>query len=119
MPDGFFTVDTDEVRAHAGTVEEFGGRVDVAADAGAHLTTLDDAYGLACQPFAQMLVEPQAKGTESIATAAAKLHSFAAKLNDTATDYDECERRLVEVMEDLLESLEDAAASIPDVAGGN
>lgn len=119
MADGFFTVNTDEIRAHADHVEEFGGRADVAADAGAHLTTLDDAYGLACQPFGQMLVEPQSKGTEGLAKAAGLLHRHAGDLGATAEEYEQCEHRIVELIEDLLESLNEVSGTIPGICGGN
>lgn len=118
MTDGF-TVSTEEIRTHAGNVEGFGGRADVAADAGAHLTTLDDAYGLACQPFGQMLVEPQARGTEGLAKAASLLHLQAGKLTASAEEYETCEQRIVDLIEDLLDSLNELSGTIPRVGGGN
>lgn len=118
MGDGF-TVDTEEVRSHAGNVEGFAGRADVAADAGAHLTTLDDAYGLACQQFGQMLVEPQTKGTEGLVKAAGLLHVQADALNASADEYDACEQRVSDLIKDLLERLNDLASNIPQRAGGN
>lgn len=65
MSEGF-EVDPDEVEAHTGTVDGFAGRADTAVGAGAHVAGLDDAYGLFCRPFGELLKDPQQRGVDTL-----------------------------------------------------
>ena len=116
MTDGF-TVDPAQGHAHAATTEGFAGRVDVATDAGAHLSSLNDAYGLFCQSFGQMLVEPQQRGTEALRGSADGLHELSQQLTASAEAYEAAEARIAAIMEALVERLDAAASGIPTVGG--
>lgn len=111
------TVDSAEVRSHAAVTGAFAGRADTAAAAGAHLTTLNDAYGLLCQPFGAMVVSPQARGTEALTGAAKSLHEMADKLTEAAEAYEDTEARIADLMQQLLDQLDAAACLIPTVKG--
>lgn len=111
-----FTVNTDEVRAHAGVTAGFAGRADTAAEAGAHVSTLNDAYGLFCQSFGAMTVEPQERGAQALADCAKKLHELADKLNSSADKYDQQEDKTLERLQQLLDAV-DAAKPAPTFGG--
>ncbi|MBC6449108.1 type VII secretion target [Actinokineospora xionganensis] len=111
------TVNSAEVRAHAAATDAFAGRADTATAAGAHLTTLNDAYGLLCQPFGAMVVSPQARGTEALGGAAKSLHEMSSKLTEAAQAYEDTEQRITDLMKQLVEQLDAAAACIPTVRG--
>lgn len=117
MSDGF-TVNTDQLLDRADTVAGFATRADTAADAGAHVTSLDDAYGLFCQPFAQLLKNPQQRGAGTLAETAANLHQMVTNLQDSAKTYQEAEEKIITVLQALFQMLE-ASAAIPSVRGGN
>lgn len=112
------TVDAAEVREHAAVTDGFAGRADTAAAAGTHLTSLDDAYGLFCQPFGAMLVEPQERGTEALERCAGELHKLTESLNSAADAYEERENETVAVLQELLDKV-DAAADAPALGGVN
>jgi hypothetical protein len=105
-----FAVSAAELRGHAKDVDGFGQRVDLAADAADHLRHLDDAYGLYCQRFGAMLVEPQVKAAQNLALAAAGLHGMADKLRTTADTYVEIDEKLAAVCDRLTERLDNAAS---------
>jgi hypothetical protein len=113
-----FEVDLNEVNSHAGTVAGFAGRADTAADAGAHVTSLDDAYGLFCQPFGQMLKDPQQRGTDTLTETASILQETVTDLQDTARHYEEVERKVLAAIEALLKRL-DRTAEISMEREGN
>ncbi|EWC58480.1 hypothetical protein UO65_6372 [Actinokineospora spheciospongiae] len=112
-----FTVTIGEVLAHAATAEAQAARADVAAEAGAHLSSLDDAYGLFCQPFGQMLVEPQQRGTDAITKAAAALHGLTESLEQAAAEYQAVDEKVTAVLDALVAQLDAAAGMIPSVGG--
>jgi methyl-accepting chemotaxis protein len=116
MPDGF-TVDTAQIHAHAASTQDLAGRADVATDAGAHLSTLDDAYGLFCRSFGEMLVQPQQRGAEALANSADHLHRTVRGLTETAEAYETAEERIAAAMEALVRQLDVAARGIPTVGG--
>lgn len=117
MGDGF-TVNPDEVDTHAGTVDGFAGRADTAVDAGAHVTSLDDAYGLFCRPFGTMLRDPQQRGVDTLTETASQMHDVVTNLRDSAEHYREVEARVVDRIETLLDML-DRVAAAPMARGGN
>jgi uncharacterized protein YukE len=117
MSDGF-EVDPGELDAHAGTVEGFASRADTAVGAGAHVTSLDDAYGLFCRPFGAMLKEPQQRGVDTLTATAEQLHEATGKLRECAQTYRDAEDTITEFIERLVELLEQVD-DIPIVRGGN
>lgn len=116
MSDGF-EVNPEQVRAHSTTVDGFAARADTAVDAGAHVTSLDDAYGLFCRPFGTLLKDPQQRGVDTLTEAAAQMHEMTAGLADCAETYQEAEEQITEMIEALVEALEQVA-QIPNVRGG-
>ena len=117
MSEGF-EVDPDQVEAHSGTVDGFASRADTAVDAGAHVTSLDDAYGLFCRPFGTLLKEPQQRGVDTLSATAEQLHEMTVKLRESAQTYRDTEETITEFIERLVELLEQVA-DIPVVRGGN
>lgn len=117
MHDGF-EVDPGQVESHAGTVEGFAGRADTAVDAGRHVTALDDAYGLFCRPFADLLREPQQRGVDTLAATASVIHDAGTGLRENAEHYQQVEDRVLAAIEALLEMLERTSA-VPVARGGN
>jgi uncharacterized protein YukE len=113
-----FAVTPDEVDAHAGTVDGFAGRADTAVDAGAHVTSLDDAYGLFCRPFGTLLKDPQQRGVDTLTETASQMHDIVTNLNKTAEHYREVEMRVVDLIDELLDKL-DRVAQAPMARGGN
>lgn len=117
MGDGF-TVDSEQLTAQASTVDGFAARADTATDAGRHVTSLDDAYGLLCRPFADLLKEPQQRGVDTLAATSENLHQLVTDLQDTAKTYREAEDKIDAVMQALLAAL-DAVQAPPRIRGGN
>ncbi|GAA3463609.1 type VII secretion target [Saccharothrix longispora] len=117
MGDGF-TVDSAELSAQAGAVGGLAGRADTATDAGRHVTSLDDAYGLLCRPFADLLKEPQQRGTDTLAATAESMRRLVDGLQDSAATYRAAEEKVAAVMQALVRTLE-AVPSAPRVGGGN
>ncbi|WP_158854783.1 type VII secretion target [Saccharothrix deserti] len=117
MGDGF-TVDSAQLAAQAAAVDGFASRADTATDAGQHVTSLDDAYGLLCRPFADLLKDPQQRGVDTLAATAENLHKLVTDLGDTAKTYREAEDKIEAVMKALVATL-DAVPSAPRVRGGN
>ncbi|TQM79352.1 excreted virulence factor EspC (type VII ESX diderm) [Saccharothrix saharensis] len=117
MADGF-TVDSAELAGQAAALDGLASRADTAADAGRHVTSLDDAYGLLCRPFADLLREPQQRGVDTLQATAENLHRLVADLGDTAKVYREAEEKITAVMRALVRSLE-AMSAAPRVGGGN
>lgn len=116
MADGF-EVDPDQVDAHAGTVDGFAGRADTAVGAGAHVAALDDAYGLFCRPFGELLKDPQQRGVDTLTETAKQLHEMTDNLRETAKTYRETEDAIEDFIERLVELLEQVG-DIPIVRGG-
>lgn len=114
MGDGF-TVDSAEVRAHAGVIEQYGAQADVAAEAGAHLATLNDAYGLFCQSFGQMTVEPQQRGADALAKSAQNLHDLSQQVTEVAEAYADVEEKIATIMQTIVEQLD--LIRVPTVGG--
>lgn len=113
-----FAVNPAEVDAHAATVDGFAGRADTAVDAGSHVASLDDAYGLFCRPFGTLLEEPQQRGVETLTETASQLHETVTNLQECAEHYREVETSVVEQIQALLEML-DRVTDVPMVRGGN
>ncbi|MFD0200364.1 MULTISPECIES: type VII secretion target [Saccharothrix] len=117
MADGF-TVDSGELATQAAALDGFAARADTATDAGRHVTSLDDAYGLLCRPFADLLKEPQQRGVDTLQATAENMHELVTGLGDTAKVYREAEEKITAVMQALVRSLE-AVSEAPRVGGGN
>lgn len=98
-------VKVDEIRSHAQKVDGFGDRVGQAADAAAHVASLDDAYGIFCQPFGAMLQEPQQRGVEAIQSSLTALQSMSDKLRQSSDAYESVEEKFGKALQDILEQV--------------
>lgn len=116
MSEGY-EVEPDRVRSHADTVRGFQDRAATAASAGTHLSRLDDAYGVLCQPFGSMLSEPQTRGTEALTRTAEVTGNLADGLTAAAEAYEQLEERIAAMMVKLERSVAEAGAAVPKVAG--
>lgn len=112
-----FTVRIAEIEAHTRTIDAQAARTEVAAEAGSHLTSLDDAYGLLCRPFSDMLTEPQQRGTEALTKAASTLHSLRERVSEAAEAYQDAENEIEALMEALVKQLDAVANGIPSIGG--
>lgn len=114
MSEGY-EVEPERVRAHAETVRDYQDRAAKAAAAGSHLSGLDDAYGVLCQPFGSMLKQPQARGTETLTKTADVTGSLAEGLTAAAEAYEQLEERIADLMVQLARSVTEAGAGVPKV----
>ncbi|MFD4367783.1 type VII secretion target [Rhodococcus sp. NPDC058521] len=105
MSGGELTVKIDEIRSHAQCVSTFGDRVGQAADAAAHVASLDDAYGIFCQPFGMMLQEPQQRGANLIRANSSAVAGMSDRLQKCADSYQEIDEKLGKALQDILESI--------------
>ncbi|SHF82149.1 type VII secretion target [Streptoalloteichus hindustanus] len=112
--DNGFRVDSEQVRGHTGPVGGFAGRAHVAAEAGATLTDLNDAYGLFCIPFGSMLKPAQQRGADALKECAELLDQTVEDLRKVADRYQEAEEREARRMAEILDRLESARPA-PDV----
>lgn len=104
-----FEVDPDQVSAHANTVRGFADRASTATDAGSQLASMDEAYGILCQPFGMMLNSPQQRGTETLAKTEQATTRLAEDLNAAARQYQEMEDKVTDILRQLASAVEGAA----------
>jgi uncharacterized protein YukE len=110
-----YEVEPERVRAHAETVRGYQDRAAKAAAAGTHLSGLDDAYGVLCQPFGSMLNEPQTRGTETLTKNAEVTGHLAEGLTAAAEAYEQLEERIEDLLVQLARSVTEAGAAVPKV----
>lgn len=103
------SVNPEDVNNHATAVAALGERVGTAAAAAAHLSGLDDAYGVFGRPFvanlAQDAQEPAARALEDVATG---LDTLAQKLRQVAEGFAEIDKRNSTDLEKKAEDLKRA-----------
>ncbi|MCP2261532.1 putative conserved protein YukE [Streptoalloteichus tenebrarius] len=109
--DNGFRVDSEQVRSHAGPVGGFAGRAHTAAEAGATVTDLNDAYGLFCRPFAAMLKPAQQRGADALKECAELLDRTVEDLRKVADTYQEAEDKEARRMEEILARLGDVPSA--------
>ncbi|EHK85297.1 type VII secretion target [Saccharomonospora azurea] len=112
-----YRVSPDEVRAHAETVRGFEQRASAAAEAGAHVAGLDDAYGILCQPFGSMVSGPQERGVEALNQAREATARLAENLDAAADAYEEFEKSVVELLEKIGRDVDAARLKTVAVPG--
>jgi hypothetical protein len=113
MSEGF-RVSSEEIRTHANTVRGFEGRAGTAADAGAHVASLDDAYGVLCQPFGMMVAIPQNRAVDALSRTRETTKQLADNLGAAADAYQEFEQRVVDIVERIGRSVE-RSGTMPEV----
>ncbi|HEU5472182.1 MAG TPA: type VII secretion target [Actinophytocola sp.] len=82
-----YEVLTGELDAHAGRVDGLTDRLRTAADAANQVTMNNDAYGVVCQPFAQLLQPFEELGVRALRQGVDALADTARKVRDTAKGY--------------------------------
>ncbi|HET9144406.1 type VII secretion target [Actinophytocola sp.] len=82
-----YEVLTSELDAHAGRVDGLTDRLRTAVDAAQQVTMNNDAYGVVCQPFAQMLQPFEELGVRTLQQGVDALSDTARKVRDTALSY--------------------------------
>lgn len=110
------SVDLDQLTSHSESVADFGGRTGSAADDANQLSSMNEAYGVFCQVFGAMLVEPQQQGAASIRATAEAMKDVSVKLREAAVAYKEADERLAKALGEILESLGPAGG--PGRGGG-
>jgi hypothetical protein len=105
-----FGVDVPELRQHATETDGFADHVRAAAEAAAHVTRLDDAYGLIPQLFGlpDVLRGPQEDAARIIAEAAGMLRDTSRNLHDTAQHYADAEKHVEDALDKLAGKLRGA-----------
>lgn len=84
-----YTVDVQQLRTHAGSIEALKDRFDAVKTASAHIAQDDQAYGLLCGWIAGILEGRHTRQDELIAYVEENLTLAAKSLRDTADDYEE------------------------------
>jgi hypothetical protein len=83
-----FTVDPEELRAHAGHLEELKGRFDAVMDASTHIEQDDEAYGTLCGWIAGILEQRHQDHSRITAYLAENFTIAAQSLRSCADDYE-------------------------------
>ncbi|NLG55966.1 MAG: ESX-1 secretion-associated protein [Rhodococcus sp.] len=99
-------VNVEEIRSHAKTVDDIGARVGQAADAAAHVASLDDAYGIFCQPFGAALREPQQRGVEAIQSSFTAIQSTSDKLQRCGDAYEKADEAFSAALQEILDQVD-------------
>lgn len=110
-----YQVSVERLRAHTTTMRGFQDRADTAADAGAQVASLDDAYGILCQPFGSMVSEPQQRGVDALNQTRDATRDIADALDRAAQAYDEFEKSVVDKLNQIADSVDTAGATVPEV----
>lgn len=82
-----YEVLTGELDAHAGRMDGLTERLRTAADAATRVTMNGDAYGVVCQPFAQLLEPFEELGVRALRQGVDALAGTARKVRDTVQGY--------------------------------
>lgn len=86
-----FTVDVDELRTHAGSLDALKDRFGAVKTASTHIAQDDQAYGLLCGWISAILEGRHQKQDELVAAVEENLGLAAQEVRDSATDYEEQE----------------------------
>lgn len=87
MGDGY-VVSAEQIRAHAGKIEEIQARFDAVKSASSHIQQDDQAYGLLCGWIAGVLEGRHTRQDELVDFVAENLSLAAESLRATADDYE-------------------------------
>lgn len=103
-----FTVDTGELRSHAGQLTGIQGDSAEAVAAGHQVTPggWDNAYGVICQMFPQLLRPTAERGIDALQRVTDGLANHAAEIRRTADSYDQVEEQIAEDFQRVLSELE-------------
>lgn len=82
-----YQVLTGELDAHAGTLDTLTDRLRTSVDAARQVTMNDSAYGVICQPFAQLLQPFEELGVRTLSQGVDALTDTARKIRDTSAGY--------------------------------
>jgi hypothetical protein len=93
-----YTVDVDQLRAHAKNIDSLKERFGAVRDASSHIAQNDEAYGLLCGWIAAVLEGRHQKQDELVTYVEENLTLVAQSLRDTADDYEEMEATNTDTM---------------------
>jgi hypothetical protein len=107
MSDGF-AVDTGRLRDHAGQIRDIQSQSAEAVDAGHQVTPggWDNAYGVICQSFPQLLRPTAERGIDAISQVTSTLGTRADQLTRAADAYDELDQRIAAAFQEILRQLD-------------
>lgn len=109
MPDGF-TIDPEELRAHASNVDSVKDRFGAVKGASTHITQDDQAYGLLCGWISGILEGRHQKQDDLVAQVEENLGLVSKSLRDTADDHEAREQGIVGVMGSIEDGLDGTGA---------
>ena len=103
---GGYTVESEELLAHAATLESLAERFAAIKEASTHIVQDDEAYGLACMWMSQTMEDRHAKQDELVAYVHENLTLAAGELRAAAAAYDDTDTAAQQEMQGLLAELE-------------
>lgn len=103
-----FEVDTGELRSHGAKIGDIQGQSAEAADAGQQVTPggWDNAYGVICQSFPQLLRPTADRGIDALRQVSDALGNHSQQLGKAADAYDELDRQIADDLQKILRDLE-------------
>ncbi|MDP9792375.1 hypothetical protein J2S43_000887 [Catenuloplanes nepalensis] len=87
MADGW-AVDADQIRDHAGAIDDLAGRIDTVQGASTHIAQDDEAYGLLCGWISAILEGRHQRQDELTGRLQSNLRKAAELLRQSADGYD-------------------------------
>lgn len=102
-----YTVDTEQIRSSARTIEALRERFDAVKNASAHISQDDEAYGLLCGWISAVLEGRHTRQDELIAYVEENLSLAAEALQKTADYYDARESETVHSLSEFKDVLHD------------
>jgi|SRR5919202_5590523 hypothetical protein len=100
-----YTVDPEQLRAHAGNIESLKERFAAVKAASTHITQDDQAYGLLCGWISAVLEGRHAKQDELVSYVEENLAIVAREMRATAAYYEEREAKTADVMNKIKADL--------------
>ncbi|HVV14620.1 type VII secretion target [Amycolatopsis sp.] len=105
-----FEVDTGRLRQHAADLNGVQSQSAEAVDAGHQVTPggWDNAYGVICQSFPQLLRPTAERGIDALQQVTDGLANHVTQLNSAADAYDELDRQIADNLREILRDLDRA-----------
>ncbi|KAA9157925.1 ESX-1 secretion-associated protein [Amycolatopsis acidicola] len=103
-----FEVDTGELREHAGTLNGVQGQSAEAVDAGHEVTPggWDNAYGVICQSFPQLLRPTAERGIDALQRVTDGLANHVQQVGAAADAYDKLDEQIAGQFREILRDLD-------------
>ncbi|MDI2029064.1 ESX-1 secretion-associated protein [Saccharopolyspora sp. TS4A08] len=88
----------ENLRTHASKVDGVVDQLSTAVDASQQVSLDNSAYGVLCQPFAQMIDIAEQQGVDAVREAVKSMQQIADDVRTTAEDYQEIDDRNSEMI---------------------